>query len=70
MISRSDQSIRTCASSILTKLTIKVSTFDDCLYLVDGRFNHLSTLIIDIEKMAISIADIDNMVKIYSMIMF
>jgi hypothetical protein len=62
--------IRTCGSSILTKLTINVNTFDDCLYLLDGRFNRLSTLIIDIEKISISIEDIDNMVKIYSMIMF
>jgi hypothetical protein len=70
MTSNSYISIKTCVSSILTKLTINVNTFDDCLYLLDGRFNHLSTLIIDIEKISISISDIDNMVKIYSIIMF
>ncbi len=62
--------IRNCICSILTKLTINVATFDDCLYLLDGRFNRLSTLIIDIEKISISIMDIDNMVKIYSIIIF
>ena len=51
-------------SSTLTKLKINVKTFDDCLYLLDGRFNCLSTLIIDIQKIRPLLANIDNMVKI------
>ncbi len=35
-------------SLILTKLCINVSTFDDCLYLLDGRLHQLNTLIIRI----------------------
>ncbi len=38
----------TFSSSILTKLCINISTFDDCLYLLDGRLNQLNTLIIRI----------------------
>ncbi|CAF2820108.1 unnamed protein product [Rotaria sp. Silwood2] len=50
-----------CFSSILTKLTINVNTFDDCLYHLDGLFIRLSTLIIDIEKISISISDVEKM---------
>ncbi|CAF3747404.1 unnamed protein product [Rotaria sp. Silwood1] len=50
-----------CFSSILTKLTINVNTFDDCLYHLDGRFIRLSTLIINIEKISISISDLEKM---------
>ena len=39
-----------CMSSTLTKLEIDVHTFDECLYLLDGRFDCLSTLIIEIKK--------------------
>ena len=28
-----------CLSKVLTKLTIYVNIFDDCLYLLDGRFS-------------------------------
>lgn len=35
-------------SSILTKLNVFVHSFDDCLYLLDGRFECLSTLIVRI----------------------
>jgi hypothetical protein len=52
-------------SSTLTKLTIKVTTFDDCLYLLDGRFIRLSTLVIDIEKISMAKLNIAKMVKIY-----
>jgi len=39
-------------SSTLTVLKISVEFFDDCLYLLDGRFNCLSTLIIHVEEIA------------------
>jgi hypothetical protein len=35
-------------SSSLTTLHINVEDFDDCLYLLDGRFEQLHTLYIDI----------------------
>jgi hypothetical protein len=35
-------------SSTLLKLTISVLYFDDCLYLLDGRFNQLHTLRVDL----------------------
>ena len=53
-----------CVSSALTKLKIDVNTLDDCLYILDGRFDCLSTLIIDIEKMRPLLSIIDTTVKI------
>ncbi|CAF1473281.1 unnamed protein product [Adineta steineri] len=35
-------------SSTLLYLDVKVQSYDDCLYLLDGRFNQLHTLIIDV----------------------
>ena len=37
------------SSSTLLKLTIKVAYFDDCLFILDGRFNQLQTLHIDLD---------------------
>ncbi|CAF4786337.1 unnamed protein product, partial [Rotaria sp. Silwood2] len=53
-----------CVSSILTKLNIEVNTFDDCLYLLDGHFQCLSTLIINIFEIFDSSANIDNTKKL------
>ena len=52
-----------CVSSTLTKLEIRINTFDDCLYLLDGRLEFLSTLIVDIGKISISRSNIDNTVS-------
>ncbi|CAF5220984.1 unnamed protein product, partial [Rotaria magnacalcarata] len=49
-----------CVSSTLTKLKIDVNTFDDCLYILDGRLDCLSTLIIDIEKIRPLLSIIDT----------
>ncbi|CAF2780685.1 unnamed protein product, partial [Rotaria sp. Silwood2] len=38
------------SSATLSYLSINVSTFDDCLYLLDGRLKQLSTLIVQIYK--------------------
>ncbi|CAF2987020.1 unnamed protein product [Rotaria sp. Silwood2] len=38
----------TFRSSTLLKLNIRICTIDDCLYLLDGRFNQLHTLYVDI----------------------
>ena len=35
-------------SSTILILNIKVQCFDDCLYLLDGRFNQLHTLYVDL----------------------
>ncbi|CAF3003260.1 unnamed protein product [Rotaria sp. Silwood2] len=53
-----------CVSSTLTKLKIDVNTLDDCLYILDGRFDCLSTLIIDIEKIRPLLSNIDTTKKI------
>ncbi len=53
----------TCFSSTLYKLTVDLSTFDDCLYLLDGRLNQLSTFIVNIDGINASSLDIDNKVN-------
>jgi hypothetical protein len=55
-----------CTSAYLTKLDIRVNTFDDCLYLLDGRLECLSTLIIVISKIFSSSSNIVNTVSINS----
>ena len=37
------------SSSILLKLTIKVAYLDDYLFILDGRFNQLQTLHVDLD---------------------
>jgi hypothetical protein len=49
-----------CVSSTLTKLNINVNTFDDCLYLLDGRLECFSTLIVDISAITESSLNKDN----------
>ncbi|CAF4894037.1 unnamed protein product [Rotaria socialis] len=46
-----------CTSSTLIKVKVNVTTFDDCLYLLDGRLEHLSTLIIDAKKISFNFSD-------------
>jgi hypothetical protein len=58
-----DLSSRNFESSTLTELKINVKTFDDCLYLLDGRFNCLSTLIINVEIISYTSRPIDNKVS-------
>ncbi len=50
-------------SSTLTALKIRVKTFDDCLYVLDGRLDSLSTLIIIVEKISYTLGTIDNTVS-------
>jgi hypothetical protein len=38
-----------CTSSTLIKLKVNVATFDDCLFILDGRLKCLSTLIIHVD---------------------
>ncbi|CAF4176758.1 unnamed protein product [Rotaria sp. Silwood2] len=53
-----------CVSSTLMKLNIVVNTFDDCLYLLDGRLECLSTLVIKIQRISRSVLNIDNTRKL------
>ena len=52
------------SSSTLTKLKIDVSTLIDCLYILDGCFDCLSTLIINIENTGPLLSNIDTTVNI------
>jgi hypothetical protein len=49
-------------SSTLLYLDIKVQSYDDCLYLLDGRFNQLHTLIIDVVN-SLNTGAVDNQVS-------
>ncbi|CAF1281091.1 unnamed protein product [Rotaria sordida] len=53
-----------CISSNLTELKINVTTFDDCLYLLDGRFDCLSTLIIYVFDISFTSSNMDNTKKL------
>jgi hypothetical protein len=57
-------------SSTLTKLTINVTTFDDCLYLLDGSLQFLTALIIDIIRISEQSSIIDNTVILSSIIVY
>jgi hypothetical protein len=52
----------TFRSSTLLELNIRVECIDDCLYLLDGRFNQLHTLHVDIRDIYPS-DDIKNQVS-------
>lgn len=47
-LSLSDVSSTTFSSAILTQLCVNISNFDDCLSLLDGRLEQLSSLIVKI----------------------
>ena len=53
-----------CTSSTLTELRINVSTFNDCLYLLDGSFDNLSKLIINVKHIGYQQSDITNWVNL------
>jgi hypothetical protein len=57
-------------SSTLIKLKINVSNFLDCLFLLDGRFESLSTLIINVADIFDPVIDIGGRVSQISIIMF
>ncbi|CAF1533373.1 unnamed protein product, partial [Rotaria sp. Silwood1] len=52
------------SSSSLLVLNIKVQTFDVCLYLLDGRFEQLRTLYIELAKIFSPSGEIENQRKI------
>jgi len=54
-----------CPESLtLTKMKINVNTFYDCLYILNGHFECLFTLIIEIYKISNSSSNTDNTVSI------
>ena len=55
---------RSLSSSTITKLTVSVDFFDECLYLLDGRFESLSTLVIKITAVLDSLSTRENQVKV------
>ena len=52
-----------CTSSTLTTLNVSVDSFDDCLYLLDGRFECLSTMIIEITAVVEPLSNRENKVS-------
>ncbi|CAF3668400.1 unnamed protein product [Rotaria socialis] len=53
-----------CLSSTLNNLSIYVSNFDDCLYLLDGHFQSMSKLAIRIEMITRSLSNINKKEKL------
>ena len=53
----------TFSSSSLLVLKIKVQTFDVCLYILDGRFEQLHTLDIELANLFPPLEDIENQVR-------
>jgi hypothetical protein len=54
----------TFSSSILTELHINVETFNDCLYLLDGRLKQLTRLSVTVDHVPKSISIINSMVSL------
>ncbi|CAF3474071.1 unnamed protein product [Rotaria socialis] len=54
----------TFSSSSLLVLKIKVQTFDVCLYILDGRFEHLHTLDIELANLFPPLKEIENQRKL------
>ena len=50
-------------SSNLFELCIKVRSFADCLYLLDGRFNQLRRFLVDLYSFGYSSSEINNEVQ-------
>jgi hypothetical protein len=54
----------TFSSSILTELHINVQTFNDCLYLLDGRLKQLTRLSVTVDHVPKSLSIIHSMVSL------
>ena len=60
-----DMSFPTVTSSNLLELHISVDYFSDLLYLLDGRFNQLHTLNVNIHRISWSRSTINNQVDCF-----
>ncbi len=56
--------LTTFSSPILTHLYINVKTFDDCLYLLDGRLRKLTTLCVTVYSIDYYSRIVHNMVSL------
>ena len=52
-----------CCSSTLTKLDIRLDSFADCLLLLDGRFDCLSTFVLSMDEIIPVLTSVDYMVS-------
>ncbi|CAF3286177.1 unnamed protein product [Rotaria socialis] len=57
----------TFSSSILTHLYINVKTFDDCVYLLDGRLRKLTTLYVNVYAIDKSSGIVQNTDKLFNL---
>ena len=58
------------SSSIIIELNVNVRTIDDCLRLLDGRFNQMKTFIVNVDSIEVSPLNIDNQVEKFSFLFF
>ncbi len=56
----------TVASTTLVQLHVNLTDFQDCLFLLDGRFNQLGKLHVNIDSIIPSPLGIDNKVDYYT----
>jgi hypothetical protein len=61
-----DNTPPTVASTMLFDLHVNLTDFQDCLFLLDGRFNQLSALHVHIDSISPSRLGIDNKVDYYT----
>jgi hypothetical protein len=59
-----------CVSSTLTKLDIDLYCLQECLYLLHGRLDCLSTIIVRIKRICLTPSVLRNGVKIHSITIF
>ena len=56
----------TCFSSSLMFLRVKVASFDDCLCLLDGRLEKLSSFCVKVHSISETLSPVDNTVSFNS----
>ncbi|CAF0953718.1 unnamed protein product [Adineta steineri] len=59
-----------CSSSILIELDVNVDTIDDCLRLLDGRFNQMKSFIVKIDSIDAPLLNIDNKINLLNLTTF
>jgi hypothetical protein len=64
-LSLCDLSLNSFSSSTLTHLCINVNTLDDCLYLLDGRLQQLTTLSVNVDIIDDSSTIVHSMVNFH-----
>jgi hypothetical protein len=59
-----DSPLPNISSSTLLTLNVKVCNFKDCLYILDGRFNNLQSLHIDLMTIYPLLEQVENQVSL------